>query len=77
MLKTEKQLFGTLAEAEAVLTKNQQDAKPQSFAKLEIAWPGFYLRFEGTQQRVNRVMQYMLREAIQAEREAQERRNPN
>lgn len=46
-----------------------------TFATLEIAWPGFYLRFHATRERLCRVSEYILKEVVEAEAEFKAAKN--
>lgn len=63
-MNPDAQLFGTVQEAGNALAAN-----PPRFERAEIAWPGFYLRFEGSPERVERVVKYMLAETLAAKAE--------
>ncbi len=49
----------------------------QTFSTVEVAWPNFHLRFVATNERIHRVMEMLIPEVIEAEREFKDRNKPD
>lgn len=48
------------------------DEPQETFVRIAISCPGFFISFEATQERSSRVLEYMMKEALESKKELEE-----